>query len=123
LTAGSADRPQHGGRDIRAPIIALIIAAYEAGPDSGETPLWPEGQEDGPWTGQELIAAYGFAAALFLNLAWEVNAAQCTGQAVDVTEFIASISLMITLSASGDPLAELRRIAAGAGNPVQGDPG
>jgi hypothetical protein len=121
--ASPEQQPQPGSRDIRAPIIALITAAYEAGPDSGEAPLWPEGQQGGPWTGPELVAAYGFAAALFLNLAWEMNAAQRAGQAVDIAEFIAIRSLMITLSASGDPLAELRKIAADAGYPVQGDPG
>lgn len=101
--------PDSGGRDIRAPIIALLAEAYDLGPDSPELPMWPEGQGE-PWTPADISAAYCFTAGLLLNALWQIDAAQCGGPPFSAVEFLATYKLMITLSAAGDPLAELARL-------------
>ncbi len=105
---GPESRP--GGRDIRAPIIALIAEAYELGPDSPELPMWPEGQGE-PWTQAEVITAYCFATGLLLNALWQADGAERGGAPFSAVEFVATYKLMITLSAAGDPSAELARLA------------
>ncbi|HEY1324641.1 MAG TPA: hypothetical protein VGF32_30560 [Streptosporangiaceae bacterium] len=105
------------GRDIRAAAIALITEAYELGPDSPEMPLWPEGPHDEPWTQPEAVTAYQFTAALLLNALWQADTAQRGGDPFSPVEFLAMNKLMITLSASGDPVAELARIAGLATDP------
>ena len=102
--------PGPGGRDIRAPVIALLAEAYERGPDSPEFPVWP-GDQGEPWTQAEVITACNFTAALLLSALWQIDAAQRGGPPFSSVEFLATNSLMITLSAGGaDPLAELARI-------------
>ena len=80
-------------QEVRLQLISILTELYAAGPGGtgrADAGLPPDGK---PWTGAELAEAFAYAVTLFLDLAFEVDAANAEGRPADVSGRLQQVAL------------------------------